>query len=145
MEHADEAVAAFADPVLHSFTGGAPETADGLRLRYARQAVGHSADGTQTWLNWIVRRRDTAEVVGTVQATVSGRTAEVAWVVATGHQGHGYAREAASAMAALLRSRNVHALVAHVHPDHHASAAVARAIGLRPTGAVVDGEVRWSS
>jgi len=145
VDHADEAAAAFADPALHSFTGGEPGTADGLRLRYARQAVGHSADGTQTWLNWIVRRRDTAELVGTVQATVSGSTVEVAWVVATGHQGRGYAREAASAMAGLLRSRGLHALVAHVHPDHYASAAVARAIGLLPIDDMAHGEVRWSS
>jgi RimJ/RimL family protein N-acetyltransferase len=145
VEHADEAAAAFADPALHSFTGGEPENADGLRLRYARQVVGCSPDGTQTWLNWIVRQRDTGGVVGTVQATVSGGIVEVAWVVATAHQGRGYAREAASAMAGFLRSRGLHAFVAHVHPDHRASAAVARAIGLRPTGDVVDGEVRWRS
>ena len=39
--------------------------------------------------------------------------------------------------------RGVEVVVAHVHPQHHASIAVARAIGLAPTGTIVDGEVRW--
>ena len=34
-------------------------------------------------------------------------------------------------------------VIAHIHPDHEASVAVARRIGMSPTGEVVDGEVRW--
>jgi len=34
-------------------------------------------------------------------------------------------------------------LVAHIHPDHLASARVAERLGLAPTDAVQDGEVRW--
>ena len=34
-------------------------------------------------------------------------------------------------------------IIAHVHPDHRASAAGAAACGLVPTGEVVDGEIRW--
>ena len=85
--------------------------------------------------------------MGTVQATVSeeehGLAAEVAWVVATPHQGRGYAREAAETVVAWLRRQGVATIVAHVHPDHRASQGVARAVGLGPTGTVVDGEVRW--
>jgi hypothetical protein len=32
---------------------------------------------------------------------------------------------------------------AEIHPEHEASAAVARSIGLAPTTEVVDGEVVW--
>ncbi|WP_137754776.1 GNAT family N-acetyltransferase [Agrococcus sp. SGAir0287] len=142
--HADEAAVAFDDVALHAFTGGAPATADELRSRYARQVAGRSPDGSQLWCSWMVR--DASRVlVGTVQATVAGdgSTAEVAWVVATDHQGRGIATEAAVALAAWLRARGVHELVAHVHPEHAASVAVARAIGLAPTTTIVDGEVRW--
>ena len=146
VEHADEAAAAFDDVALHAFTGGAPASADELRARYARQVVGRSPDGSQVWLNWMARRADGSDLVGTVQATVAldGSEAEVAWVVATEHQGRGYAREAAIALATWLRGRGVRDLVAHVHPEHAASGAVARAIGLVPTATIVDGEVRWS-
>ena len=36
-------------------------------------------------------------------------------------------------------------IIAHVHPDHAASNAIAMAVGLHPTEALVDGEVRWTS
>jgi hypothetical protein len=35
------------------------------------------------------------------------------------------------------------AVIAHIHPDHQASAAVAAAAGLTPTDERHDGEVRW--
>lgn len=143
--HAEEMAPVLADPALHRFTGGVPATVDELRERYARQAVGRSPDGRARWLNWVVRHEGAA--VGHVQATVldaaAGPVAELAWVIGVVHQGRGFAREAAAAVVAALPAGAV--LVAHIHPDHAASAAVARALGLRPTGVVVDGEVRWES
>ncbi|MHB1773000.1 MAG: GNAT family N-acetyltransferase, partial [Acidimicrobiales bacterium] len=135
------------DPQLYRFTGGRPATVSELRDSYCRQVVGRSPDGSQRWLNWIVRRENTGQAVGTVQATVvpgvDGLVAEVAWVIATSLQGQGYASEAAMAMTAWLRCQGVAVVVAHVHPDHKASAAVAAAIGLSPTTVIEDGETRW--
>jgi RimJ/RimL family protein N-acetyltransferase len=91
----------------------------------------------------MLRRRDTGELVGTVQATVTGTAAELAWVVAVPHQGQGYAREAALAVRDLLRDAGVSRFSACIHPGHLASAGVARALGLAPTSTLVDGEVRW--
>jgi RimJ/RimL family protein N-acetyltransferase len=146
-EHADEMQPLLDDPGLHEFIGGEPAALDDLRARYARQTVGQSSDGSQRWFNWVLRRRDTGEVAGTVQATVSdedgGLTGEIAWVVGASQQGHGYAKEAAGAMADWLRQEGVDVLIAHVHPNHAASVAVARAVGLDPTDTVVDGEIRW--
>ena len=151
-EHADEMAPLLDDAALHTFIGGEPATRDALRDRYARQAVGRSPDGSQRWLNWVVRRRGDGQAVGTAQATVTAEhgvlTAEVAWVIAVPHQGQGYAREAADVMVRWLRhpdarSRGVDVVVAHVHPQHQASMAVARALGLSPTDTIVDGEVRW--
>lgn len=151
VDHAPEAAAAFDDVALHTFTGGSPAGPEELRRRYERQVVGRSPDGARTWLNWMLRHRRTGEVLGTVQATVaaldgegSAQVAEVAWVVATPHQRQGYAQEAAAVMATWLGEQDVVRIDAHVHPDHAASAAVARAIGLTRTSEVVDGEERWS-
>lgn len=147
MEHADELAPLLDDIRLHAFIGGEPATLADLRDQYRRQVVGRSSDGAQLWLNWVVRRREDGRAVGTVQATVSeegkGLTAEVAWVVATPHQGHGYAREAAGIMVAWLRGQGVRTVVAHVDPGHQASHGVVRAVGLTATTTVVDGEVRW--
>jgi RimJ/RimL family protein N-acetyltransferase len=148
-DHADEMAPLLDDAGLHAFIGGEPASLDDLRARYTRQAVGHSPDGTQRWLNWVVRLRDGGAPVGTTQATVTEPdgvvTAEVAWVVASAHQGRGYAVESARAMVEWLREQRVEVVVAHVHPEHQASMGVARAIGLAPTDVVVDGEVRWES
>ncbi len=82
-----------------------------------------------------------------MQSTVTSHDgvpgADVAWVIASAHQRHGYAREAAAAMAAWLRQQGADVITAYVHPDHEASMAVARALGLSPTSVIVDGEVRW--
>ncbi|MEU1225405.1 GNAT family N-acetyltransferase [Streptomyces sp. NPDC005828] len=142
--HADEMARVLADRTLHTFIGGAPLTAPELRARYERLTAG-SPDPAVLWCNWVLRHRTEARLTGTVQATVTdeGRTAEVAWVVGTAWQGRGLAREAAEALVALLVDRGVRTVVAHVHPDHAASAAVARAAGLTPTDEEQDGEVRW--
>ena len=149
VEHADELAPVLDDPALHQFTGGRPATRDELRRRFGRQVQGRSPDGRDEWLNWTVRERATGRAVGIAQATVTtdavGRTADLAWVIATRYQGRGLATEAAGLVAAWLRARGVDRLGARIHPDHHASMAVARSIGLTPTDARVNGEVRWQS
>ncbi len=148
VEHANELMPVLNDSLLHAFVGGEPADLAELRARYMRQVVGRSPDGSQRWLNWLVRGQN-AEALGTVQATVSEKedelTAEVAWVIGTAHQGQGYAREAAGVLVTWLRQQGVQTLIAHVHPQHEASMAVARAVGLAPTETVLDGEVRWEA
>jgi RimJ/RimL family protein N-acetyltransferase len=149
---------------LYAFTGGHPPTPDELRARYARQVAGRSADGREEWRNWIIRRAADGQAVGFVQATITARAAqpggapaggapaaggtgeeiaEVAWVIGLAWQGNGYAAEAARALVTWLDARGVATIQAHIHPDHGASAAVARGAGLLPTGQVDDGEQLW--
>ncbi|HEY4452824.1 MAG TPA: GNAT family N-acetyltransferase [Pseudonocardiaceae bacterium] len=143
VEHADELVGVLGDPALHTFIGGRPETLAELRARYARWAAGSPDPATQ-WLNWAIRFDAADRLVGTVQATVTGAEAEVAWVVGTGWQGRGFATEAAGGLAAWLLAQGVGTLVAHVHPANVASVRVARALGLRLTGTKQDDEDEWA-
>jgi RimJ/RimL family protein N-acetyltransferase len=148
VDHAEEMARVLGDPALHARTGGSPPDLDQLRERYRLQSAGRSPDGSQLWMNWVVRRRDDRAALGYVQATVElapDGAAEVAWVVGSPHQGRGYAREAARAMVTWLQDEGVRVVVAHIAPGHAASEAVARAAGLAPTTTVVDGETRWSS
>ena len=149
--YAEEMAAVLADPALYGFTGGEPPVPAALRTRYERQCAG-SPDPGERWWNWVLRVRPAGdgeargELVGYVQATVRGSRAEIAWVVGTPWQGRGYASEAAQGLAAHLASAGgVRELVAHIHPDHAASAAVALAAGLGPTGEWEDGERRWAA
>jgi RimJ/RimL family protein N-acetyltransferase len=153
---ADEMSRVHAEPALYAFIGGAPPTRDELAERYAIQVRGVSADGRETWHNWIVRERASGVAVGFVQATVTEpagvaprpagetpRSAEIAWLIGVAWQGRGYATEAARGLAAWLEAGGVGSIVAHVHPDHAASAAVARRAGHGPTDRYVDGERAW--
>ena len=141
---APEMVGVLADPALYAFTGGEPPTIVTLEARYLAQVAGPPDDGEQ-WHNWIVRTLDTDEAIGYVQATVTdcGRAADLAWVTGAAWQGRGYAAEAAGAMVAWLLEAGVVTVTAHVHPDHAASASVARKAGLAATDEVEDGERVW--
>src|SRR4051794_9418403 len=143
---ADEMVTVLDDPALHQFTGGRPDDLDSLRRRYARWAEG-SGSAHEVWRNWIVRRTSDGNAVGTVQATIvtidHEPSAFVAWTIGVPWQSNGYATEATVALVGWLAERNVRTVIAHVHPDHHRSAAVAARAGMRSTGRTVDGEMEW--
>lgn len=142
---ADEMAGVLSADALYAFTGGSPPAPAELRDRYARLAAGRSPDGSQEWRNWIVRREPGGQAAGYVQATImdGGGRAEIAWVIGVDWQGQGYATEAARALVAWLDARGVAVVEAHIHPDHAASAAVARRAGLLPTGHADGGEQLW--
>ncbi|MDP4503962.1 GNAT family N-acetyltransferase [Nonomuraea turcica] len=137
-EYADEMAVVLSDPKLHTFTGGAPLTAPELRARYERLAAGPPG-----WCNWVVWSREEESLVGYVQATIDEGTAEIAWVIGTPWQGRGLATASAKALVEWLMKQGIRTIIAHIHPDHAASAAVATSAGLRPTERWHDGEVRW--
>lgn len=142
---ADEMVGVLSGDALYAFTGGSPPGLAELRARYARLAAGRSPDGREEWRNWIIRREPDRAAVGYVQATIvdEGMRAEIAWVVGLAWQRQGFAAEAARALVAWLDARGITAIQAHIHPDHTASAAVARRAGLLPRDHFDNGEELW--
>ena len=142
---ADELIAVYDDTRMYEFTGGRPPSLDQLRERYRRLVVGRSADGSQQWLNWVVRLVAGEVSVGVMQATVvdAGSAADVAWEVGVPWQGRGIASEAASAVVDWLIGQGVRTIRAYVHPEHDASSHVAARAGLSPTADLVDGETMW--
>ena len=107
VDDADEMITVLGDERMYGFTGGDPPSLDQLRERYRRLVVGHSADGTQQWLNWVVRVAADDVAVGVMQATVAddGSSADVAWEVGVPWQGRGIASEAARAVVEWLIGR----------------------------------------
>jgi len=139
-------VAVFADPASYEFIGGNPPTLVELEARFDRWAAG-SGRAREAWHNWAVRLAADRQPIGHLQATVVGSgeqsSADIAWLVGTPWQGAGYASEAAGALVDWLRQSGVHAVTAHVHADHLASASIAARAGLAPTDEVDGGEVVW--
>lgn len=69
--HADEMFGVLADPAIYEFENAPPQSREWLRLRYRRLESRRSADGSEQWLNWVVRLPSGA-LAGYVQATVCG-------------------------------------------------------------------------
>ncbi|OLT54291.1 hypothetical protein BJF89_17105 [Corynebacterium sp. CNJ-954] len=145
-DDADAMLTVLQDRELYVFTGGEPPSIDELRRTYAGQVDGVSPDGSQLWLNWIVRV--SGEPAGYVQATVvpqdDPRVAELAWVIGVRFQGRGLATRSAQLMCTWLKDHGVSHFTASIHPDHVASAAIAARLGLRSSGLTTDeGETIW--
>ena len=142
VEYAGAMAEVLSDRSLYSFTGGEPPSVEVLEARYRRQLAGPDRPDEQ-WLNWVLEYD--GELIGYVQATVTGSTAEIAWVIGSAWQGQGFAKEAAQGLVTWLRAQNIVRIVAHVNPDHTASAAVAAASGLHRTDVLEDGEYLWAA
>lgn len=130
--HAAELFAVIADPSLYEFIDSkelASEAA--LRERLARLESRRSPDGTEHWLNWVVRN-PAGELVGYVQATVTpDHSAEIAYVLGRAHWRRGYAYASCSAMIRELRgSYGVTRLTATLDPANTASLALLRKLEL---------------
>ena len=103
--HAQEMFEVLSEPELYRYLDyPAPPSLEHLRSVYARVEGCKSPDGSQLWLNWVVRRPGEAPM-GYVQATVASRQAAwIGFVFSSRHWGRGYATQAARAVLEHLAS-----------------------------------------
>jgi RimJ/RimL family protein N-acetyltransferase len=117
-----------------------------LRERFGGWEVRRSPDGSEEWLNWVVRAADDGRALGWVQATVGEGPVLVAYATLPSERGRGFATEALEALMAELRARlSGVAFEAHIHPDNAGSERVAAAAGFSVTDRTADGERVWSA
>jgi RimJ/RimL family protein N-acetyltransferase len=100
--HAQEMFEVLSDPAIYEHENAPPESLEWLRERYEKLETRRSADGTQHWLNWVIRV-PTSELIGYVQATVhpDGRAA-IAYELGSRWWGRGLAAAAVRAMIPVL-------------------------------------------
>jgi RimJ/RimL family protein N-acetyltransferase len=113
--HAEAMFAVLRDPAIYEYENSPPASLELLRQRFAKLESRRSADGSESWLNWIVRTR-AAGPIGYVQATIrSDGSAFIAYEFGSAHWGQGLASEAVRAMIGELdehyRARRVSALL----------------------------------
>lgn len=137
--HAAELFPVLSNPALYVFTDAKrPSSEKWLRDRFARLESRVSPDGTQRWLNWIVRDGD-GVAVGYVQASVRAERAEIAYVIGREFWRRGYAREACIAMLAELASGyGVKRATATIDPRNAASIGLIEKLGFVPEPADAD-------
>jgi RimJ/RimL family protein N-acetyltransferase len=95
--HADAMFVVLRDPAIYEYENSPPASLESLRERFAKLESRRSADGSESWLNWIVRT-GTAGPIGYVQATIRSDGALIAYEFASAHWGQGLASEAVIAM-----------------------------------------------
>ena len=103
MAHAEELFPVLAEPVLYEFIDAEPPASIAeLRHRLARSESRRSPDGTEHWLNWVVR--DAAgRAAGYVQATVfDNLDVNVAYAIGSAFWGKGIATDAVTQMLELV-------------------------------------------
>jgi RimJ/RimL family protein N-acetyltransferase len=101
--HAAEMFTLLQDPRIYEYENEPPQSEAWLRERYAKLETRQSRDGSEHWLNWVVRV-SSGEAIGYVQATVEpGGRAFIAYVLASRWWGQGLAQEAVRAMMQELR------------------------------------------
>lgn len=100
-DHAGGLFAALSDPRVYTHLDeDPPSSVSELRARLERLTAGGPPDGSARWFNWTVF--DDAEIVGYVQATLTGETASIAYVIAPAAWGRGIASEACRQMLEIL-------------------------------------------
>lgn len=96
--HADEMFSILNDPALYEHENEAPSSIEWLGQRFAKLETRKSTDGSEQWLNWVIRLPKSG-LIGYVQATVSpSLTAGIAYVLSSRFWGQGFATEAVKAM-----------------------------------------------
>ena len=121
------------DAAIYEFENSPPSSQEWLAERYARLERRTSADGSEAWLNWVVRL-PAGELAGYVQATVldSGQSL-VAYELASRYWRQGIGRCAVSAMLSELElNYGVQLFVAVFKNANFRSKALLRSLGFHP-------------
>jgi ribosomal-protein-alanine N-acetyltransferase len=130
--HAAEMFGVLSDPAIYEFENEPPPSEAWLAERYARLESRVSSDGSQVWLNWVLRL-PSGELAGYVQASVlrSG-VALVAYELASRHWRKGIGSSAVSAMLEELRTNyGVSLFVAVLKAVNYRSLGLLRKLGFQ--------------
>jgi RimJ/RimL family protein N-acetyltransferase len=103
--HADEMFVVLGDPAIYEYENEPPPSLQWLRERFLKLESRCSADGSEQWLNWVIRA-PAGGLIGYVQATLRhDGSAAIAYELASAYWGRGFASEAVQAMIGELGAR----------------------------------------
>lgn len=143
-EHATALFDELQNPRLYTYIPQEPPAdLEALTTRFRRLAdEPHSADGSELWLNRVMRVRDTDSYAGTLEASVMpDRTAYVAYFVFETHQRKGYAKEGVAALLMhLFDAHGVEVAVAEIDTRNAASIALVNSLGFECVAHTIDAD-----
>jgi RimJ/RimL family protein N-acetyltransferase len=135
--HAHEMFRVLSDPAIYECENQPPRSEEWLVGRYKLLENRGSPDGTEQWLNWVVRL-PTGELAGYVQATVfASGTSYVAYELNSRYWRQGIGSDAVTAMLEELHATySVHTFVAVLKSANHRSIAFLERLGFAPASQV---------
>ena len=131
--HAADMFDVLSDPAIYEFENSPPQSRAWLEHRFAKLESRASADGTEQWLNWVIRL-PTGALAGYVQATVTqDRTAHMAYELASKYWRQGIGSASVSAVLCELEANHdVHAFAATLKARNYRSLSLLRSLGFGP-------------
>ncbi len=131
--HAEEMFAVLSDPAIYEYENAPPASIEWLRARFTKLEARQSPDGSQQWLNWVIRL-PTSELIGYVQATVhADGHAAIAYELCSQYWGRGLAHQAVRAMIGdLVETYRVRRLSAVLRRDNRRSLRFLERLGFVP-------------
>ena len=134
--HAEEMFAVLSDPAIYIYENAPPASVAWLRTRFEKLESRRSGDGSEQWLNWVIRIPGSG-LIGYVQATVhADRSAGIAYELSSAHWGCGLGAHAARTMIGeLCATYGVEQLFAVAKAANFRSIRMLKRLGFEPAGA----------
>lgn len=140
--HAAEMFEVLSDPAIYEFENAPPKSVAWLTERFAKLELRVSPDGTEQWLNWVIRLPSGA-LAGYVQATIARDcTAHIAYELASRYWRQGIGSAAVSGMLQeLALDYGVCTCVATLKEPNYRSFALLQSLGFERFGLSDSGEI----
>jgi ribosomal-protein-alanine N-acetyltransferase len=133
LEDADGIAAYAGDPEVSRYVSWPRHRSIQDAYAFLRHAVTAVEKGDE--LNWVITRRPSEQIVGTVGLRLQGHRVELGYVLARPYWGQGLATEAARAVVDWALARpEIHRVWAVCDVDNHASVRVLEKIGMEREG-----------
>jgi ribosomal-protein-alanine N-acetyltransferase len=131
--HAQQMFGVLSDPAIYEFENEPPPSESWLADRYARLERRASSDGSQVWLNWVLRL-PSGELAGYVQATIYPKGAAlIAYELASRYWRQGIGSCAVLAMLSELHAAyGVSLFAAVLKATNHRSLGLLHSLGFQP-------------
>lgn len=118
-----------------------PISLEALRDRYVFLSEGGNSDGTEIWLNWIIRQAVDQKAVGYTQATLTAEEAIVAYHIFPAYWRQGIATDAMQfTLTTIFHNPDIKIARAFVDTRNHASIALLHKLGFKQVRTIHDAD-----
>lgn len=132
LQHAEGLYQALKDPKVARYIGGPDLTSvEDAQKRIEFVTNPNNAPAGQQWFNFVIMLQE--QIIGRLEATITGNKAEIAYLVGPKWWGNGYGLEATQWLVNYLQTFHVTEFWATVHPENTYSIKLLHNLGFEET------------